>query len=132
MFKRDGVYYVTAGTGCCACIGGSSIYVLTAPSPAGPWTYQGDVGSNPGSFDPKSPNNYVTRAQGSAVFQVAGQTIWLGNQWNSAPQRHQDLLYWALLDFDAGGAVKQLTRQRNTTVQLPSHQRAAHFGVVLP
>ena len=35
MFKREGAYYITAGTGCCACIGGSSVYVLSAPAPAG-------------------------------------------------------------------------------------------------
>jgi beta-xylosidase len=63
MFKRNGTYYVTAGTGCCACIGGSSLYVLTAPSPVGPWTFQGDVGSNPGRFDPHSATNYVTKAR---------------------------------------------------------------------
>ena len=26
--------------GCCACLGGSSIYVLSAPSVSGPWSYQ--------------------------------------------------------------------------------------------
>ena len=30
-FKRDGVYYILPGTGCCACVGGSSIEVFTAP-----------------------------------------------------------------------------------------------------
>ena len=69
LFKRAGLYYVTAGTGCCACIGGASIYVLTSHSLAGPWEYRGDVGSNPHSkFDPASPDNYITRAQGSAVL----------------------------------------------------------------
>ena len=33
MFKREGAYYITAGTGCCACIGGSTIYVDMADSP---------------------------------------------------------------------------------------------------
>ena len=60
MFKRDGIYYVLAGTGCCACIGGSTIYVMMAKSLEGPWTYAGDVGSNPTPFDPHSPNNYVS------------------------------------------------------------------------
>ena len=82
LFKRNGTYFVTAGTGCCACLGGSSIYVLSAPSPAGPWSYQGDVGSVPGHvFDPHSPSNYVTKAQGTAVFTVGSQYIYLGNQW---------------------------------------------------
>ena len=97
----------------------------TAPgaSPAGPWTYQGDVGSVPGRpFDAHSADNYVTKAQGSAAFTVGGQTVWLGNQWNSGlsqsppgPRNH-DLLYWALLEFDEKGAVQQLTRQPNVTL----------------
>eukprot|EP01049_Picozoa_sp_SAG25_P014641 SAG25_NODE_2661_length_1462_cov_2.902421_1_plen_98_part_00 len=70
VFKRDGTYYVLSGTGCCACLGGSTIYVQMSSSMAGPWSYAGDVGSNPTPFDPKSPNNFVTKAQASAVFEV--------------------------------------------------------------
>ena len=70
MFKRHGTYYITVGTDCCACTGGSNVYVYSAPAPEGPWVYHGDVGSNPTPFDPHSPHNYVTKAQGSAVFQV--------------------------------------------------------------
>ena len=68
MFKRDGIYYVLAGTGCCACIGGSTIYVMMAKSLEGPWTYAGDVGSNPTPFDPHSPNNYVSRHEIAAIW----------------------------------------------------------------
>ena len=57
VFKRDGKYYVLAGSGCCACIGGATIYVMVADTMAGPWTYLGDVGSNPTKFDKHSPNN---------------------------------------------------------------------------
>jgi hypothetical protein len=40
------------------------MYVQIADSLSGPWTYHGDVGSNPGvPFNPHSPNNYVTKAQ---------------------------------------------------------------------
>jgi hypothetical protein len=114
-----------------ACIGGSSVYILSAPSPAGPWRFRGDVGSNPTPFDAHSADNYVTRAQGSAILQIggsgpAGQTLWLGNQWNSGLRssppgpRNHDLLYWALLEFEEGeaAAVKQLTRQPEVTVIL--------------
>ena len=58
-FRRGGKYYVLSGTGCCACIGGSTIYVQMADSMKGPWTFAGDVGSRPGhKFDPHSPDNY--------------------------------------------------------------------------
>ena len=73
-------------------------------------------------FDAHSPNNYVTKAQGSAVFQINGQTVWLGNQWNSGlsqsppgPRNH-DLLYWAVLPFKADGSVAQLEYASNVTI----------------
>jgi hypothetical protein len=71
------------------------------------------VGSNPTPFDPHSPDNFVTKAQGSAVIQVGEQTIYLGNQWNSGLKltppgpRKNDLLYWGLLDFE-GTAIQQM------------------------
>lgn len=118
MFKRNDRYYVLAGSACCACIGGSSIYVLSATSLAGPWSYHGDIGSNPTKFDPHSPNNFVTKAQASAVFAVNGESdtnyVWLGNQWNSGLKltppgpRNHDLLYWTVLAFEDDGSVKQV------------------------
>jgi len=32
VFRRGSKYYVLSGTGCCACIGGSTIYVQMADS----------------------------------------------------------------------------------------------------
>lgn len=37
MFKRDGVYYVMYGSGCCACKGGSNVWVYASPAPLGPY-----------------------------------------------------------------------------------------------
>ena len=126
MFRRAGrhgpTYYVTAGSGCCACIGGSGVYVLSAPSPRGPWTARGEVGSRPAAFDPHSAHNYVTRAQGSAVFAVGEQRVYLGNVWNSGlastppgPRNH-DLLYWTRFDFEDDGAIAQLEWRPNVTL----------------
>eukprot|EP00037_Helgoeca_nana_P009024 m.79567 g.79567 ORF g.79567 m.79567 type:complete len:377 (+) comp19303_c0_seq2:21-1151(+) len=132
MFKRNGKYYVMSGTGCCACIGGSTIYVQEADSLAGPWNFKGDVGSNPTPFDPHSPNNFVTKAQASAVFEVKSSTdavsyVWLGNQWNSGlaltppgPRNH-DLLYWSVLKFDANESVSQFNYSTTTVFDLGSH-----------
>ena len=131
MFKRNGFYYVTAGTDCCACLGGASLYVLASANISGPYDYLGDVGSVPGhKFDPHSPNNYVTRAQGSAIFKVGEEHVWLGNQWNSGlsatppgPRNH-DLLYWARFEFEeaeAGSppAIKQLVFTEETLFEVP-------------
>ena len=41
---------------------------------------QGDIGSNPTPFDPHSPNNYVTKAQGSAIVPIGDEIVYLGNQ----------------------------------------------------
>jgi len=129
VFKRDGMYYILTGTGCCACIGGSTIYVDMAKSLAGPWVYAGDVGSNPGPFDKHSPNNYVTKAQASAVFEVLSKTgetqhVWMGNQWNSGlsetppgPRKH-DLLYWTVLQFNTNGTIKQVEYQEEAEINL--------------
>ena len=119
-------------TGCCACRGGSNIEVYTASSPLGPWTARGDVGSNHTlPFDRHSPWNYVTRAQGSKVFNVTAadgseQFVWLGNQWVSSTQpgmpRNHDLLYWSLLEFDdtvSPPSIKQFVRMDSVTLSLP-------------
>ena len=136
MFKRNGYYYVTAGTVCCACVGGASIYVLASPNIAGPYHYLGDVGSVPGHvYDPHSPENYVTKAQGSAIFKVGENIVWLGNQWNSGLKetppgpRNHDLLYWARFEFEEERdfnrsdshppTIKQLEYMRETVFQLP-------------
>eukprot|EP00038_Savillea_parva_P009838 m.186169 g.186169 ORF g.186169 m.186169 type:complete len:710 (-) comp16687_c0_seq1:65-2194(-) len=141
MFKRNGIYYVMSGTGCCACIGGSTIYVQMATDIKGPWTYAGDVGSNPTPFDPHSPNNYVTKAQASAVLLAKGTDgtvsyVWLGNQWNSGlaltppgPRNH-DLLYWSVLQFNENGTVKQFEYSQTAQFDLAPPSSPATAPVV--
>lgn len=140
FFKRQGLYYILPGTGCCGCHGGSSIYVYTATSPLGPYTYRGEIGSNTTNghvFDPHSPYNFVTRAQASsivAVLPASGsgsggadggelQYLWLGNQWVSSQlpghPRNTDLNYWAVLNFSANGSIAQVQRQDETTLTVP-------------
>lgn len=58
------LYYILAGSTCCACRGGSNIVVFSAPAPLGPWTFHGDVGSNPQAQDPHSPQ-YVSHPTAS-------------------------------------------------------------------
>ena len=127
FFQRQGMYYILPGTGCCACKGGSSIYVLTAPHPMGPWQYHGDIGSVPGhTFDPHSPHNYVTNAQASAVFRVGDQYVWLGNQWTTSEDgmRDHDKLYWTTLPFDDahGGVIEQLAWHDTCELELDENQ----------
>jgi hypothetical protein len=59
---------------------------MMADSMRGPWKYAGDVGSKPGhTFDPHSPDNYVTKAQASAVVEIA------------APGGEVQYIWWVLL-----------------------------------
>jgi len=151
FFKRGGRYYVLTGSACCACKGGSSIDVFVSPAPLGKYTYLGDVGSDPSRpYDPHSPLNFVTRAQGSSVFVVpaaaagaaahagqwqdadgedAAQYVWLGTQWVTSAQhgrpRNHDLFYFANLPFAANGTIEQLHWQDTTTVTLPGTSRSA-------
>ena len=137
---RNGTYYTLVGTACCACPGGSSIYVFTAVSLRGPWAYRGDAGSNRSQpFDPHSRWNYVTRAQASAVFHVplaggGAALVWLGNQWLSGPTRDADLLYWSVLRFGDGfgiggrAAIDRDRRNRHGAVQAPQDATRARRG----
>ncbi|EDQ88893.1 uncharacterized protein MONBRDRAFT_26063 [Monosiga brevicollis MX1] len=140
MFKRQGTYYMIAGTGCCACRGGSTIYLFAASHPLSTYTYLGDFGSNTThAFDPASPWNYVTRSQPTAVFRVPSPTraasmgsetlshddqyIFLGNQWVTAAEpghpRNHDLLYWSQLSFTANNSIEHLQWQDAATIHLP-------------
>jgi hypothetical protein len=129
MFKRNGIYYLLAGVGCCGCIGGSNIEVYTATSPLGPYTYAGDVGTNTSqAFNAFSPLNYVTHAQASKVFTVPAadgslQYVWLGNQWVTSQQpgnpRNHDLLYWSIIQFDETGGIQQFVHQDSIVLSLP-------------
>lgn len=127
MFKRNGIYYIVSGNGCCACKGGSNALVYTADSPFGPFTLRGDVGSNPTPFDKHSPNNYVTRAQATAIFLVPSpggdeQYVYMGNQWQTAQfpgrPRNRDLLYFTKMQFFSNGSVEQFVWQNETTIDL--------------
>jgi hypothetical protein len=127
FFKRKGQYYILAGTTCCACRGGSSIYVFSSPTPLGPWKFMGDIGQNKTqpAFDKHSPYNYVTRAQASAVFQVEDscsgemQFVWLGNQWTSSLKRNSDLLYWSILEWDESkNRLKPFIRQSQAILKV--------------
>ena len=101
----------------------------TSPTPLGTYTYRGEIAANTSRpFDAHSPWNYVTRAQGATHFMVAGaggeeQHVWLGNQWVTAQEpghpRNQDLLYFALLSFEADGSIQHLARQDAIHLSLP-------------
>ena len=128
MFKRKGVYYLLVGVGCCACKGGSNVIVYVAPTPLGPFTLRGDVGSNKTGghvFNAHSPYNYVTKAQQSKVVVVEGagggepQYLWIGNQWVTGGARDRDLLYFAVLNFSSDGNITQMVYSETVELSVP-------------
>lgn len=135
FFKRGDLYYILPGTGCCACKGGSTMYVFTSTNPMGPYAYRGEVASNQtAAFDPHSPYNYVTRAQASAMIVVPGDApvgdtsatyLWMGNQWVSNPDpvwpaRNNDLLYFYPLEFEVNGNITHLEHVSSVTIDVPT------------
>ena len=144
MFKRSsgGVsrYYILGGHYCCACKGGSNAYVFMAEgSPLATYSFVGDIGVNTStsSDDEHSPYRWITRAQTSSAFAVPtpsnqsacsiqsdsneSQIIILGNQWVTAPAsarfaRNQDLLYWALLEFDENTGIPRAIQHQDQTM----------------
>ena len=121
FFRRGGSYYILTGSACCACKGGASVDVFVASAPLGPYRYLGDIGSDRSRpYDPHSARNFVTRAQGSSVFEIGGEVVWLGNQWvtSSLPgrPRNHDLLYFAPLSFHTIGTLEQLSWQDNVSL----------------
>ena len=137
FFKRGSTYYILAGTTCCACRGGSSIYVFSSSSPLGPWKYNNDVGSNTthGAFDPHSPYSYITRAQASAVFSVenvdgTSEYIWFGNQWTTSPRRNSDLVYWSIIEWEEDGlSIKPFVWQDEIELNLRNHKHGSNQHV---
>ena len=136
FFKRDKRYYVITGSACCACKGGSSMDVFVADKPLGPYKSLGDVGSNTSQpYDPHSPTNFITNAQGSSIFVLPAkgglpaQYVWLGNQWVTSRQagkaRNGDLLYFSNLVFEADGSIRQVEWQDTTVIQWPDDEAAS-------
>ena len=76
------------------------------------------------AFDKHSPDNYVSNAQGSAIFKIGDQVIYLGNQWNSGLKetppgpRNHDLLFWTVFRFDDQGRVEQVVWQDEVEVEV--------------
>jgi hypothetical protein len=129
MFKRNGIYYLLCGVGCCGCKGGSNILVYTSTSPSANFVLQSDVGTNHSQpVDLHSPLNYVTHAQQSKIFTVKDgmgniQYVWLGNQWVTSQEpgnpRNKDLLYWEILSFNSNGGIVQFTRKDSIVLSVP-------------
>ena len=144
LFRRGSEYYLLAGIGCCACLGGSNLYVLRSRTLAGPWDLQGDIGAAkpPSMWNPHRSDNFVTKSQGSAVVRVPGRKcgaanasyVFLGNQWNSGLSqtppgpRHHDLLYWSVLRFDGAGDILPLAWHDSATFELAEEQEGCGRG----
>eukprot|EP00039_Didymoeca_costata_P016787 m.305677 g.305677 ORF g.305677 m.305677 type:complete len:391 (+) comp16450_c0_seq16:183-1355(+) len=105
LFKRNGIYYATYGTCCCACREGSGLVVFQAKNISGPWIRQPKPYSNVNCRNknvsvcrgrglyPSKPtiNNPTIPAQGYSITaipkkptadgEVEMQYLWMANRW---------------------------------------------------
>ena len=98
-----------------SCAEGSQLYVYTAPTALGPYTYQGDANIN-------ATGGRVVHGQSTAVLPLhtsnGTQYLWLSDRWQSTKMWSTDLQYWGLLEFAAGGEVKPVVWKDSFQVDL--------------
>jgi len=119
LFKRGSVYYALYGKDCCACTGGSNVWVSHATNALGPYTLQSDIGTD-------TNGSYTTRAQQSAILPVRDvnntlQYVWMGNQWGTAPDKvyNHDLIYWYPLQFNTDNTIQHIQWKDEIVLTLP-------------
>lgn len=135
LYKRKGVYYVSFGSCCCFCRGGSGVVVYSAHNIQGPWTRQPyDLNCQGeqeicGAYGQRTNGPLTISAQGiglSTLTLTGGDTLflWQGERWVSAPNNNatcadechpcvepanyikgNGFSYWIPLDFDDSGAL---------------------------
>jgi len=95
LFKRNGVYYVTYGSCCCFCRGGSGVVVYASTNITGPWVRQPyDVNCQPksvicGAYGERVLGNLTISAQGIGLSLLpltdgGVAYLWQGERWLSA------------------------------------------------
>lgn len=97
LFKRGTTYYVSYGSCCCFCRGGSGAVVYKSQSINGPWVRQAldvncnrtDAGSICGAYGDRNNDPIIIQAQGIGVSIIPladGTTaiLWHGERWLSA------------------------------------------------
>ena len=102
MFKRRGLYYALVSDSCCYCGGGGTVRAFVAQSPLGPYTYTGSITDGANPFN---PSHVTTASQQTVAFAVGDQIVWVGDRWQSAPDRLKahDFTSLYVIDFDANG-----------------------------
>lgn len=100
LWKRDGIYYMSYGSCCCFCRGGSGVVVFTATDIKGPWTRRGhdlNCGNTTtdvcGAYGARVAGDLTIAAQGISVstLHTAGNgtvQLWSGERWLSAPHNN--------------------------------------------
>jgi len=110
MFKHNGRYYALISDSCCYCGSGGQVRAFVAAAPLGPYTYTGDITKGDNPFN---TGQVTTSSQQTNVFSVAGQAVWFGDRWQSAPEptrfKAQDFTFWTVLGFLADGSVQNIS-----------------------
>jgi hypothetical protein len=118
MFTRGGIYYALFGHNCWCCPEGSELYVFSAPTALGPYTYQSDANLN-------AAGDRVVHGQSTAVVPLSTtngtQYLWLSDRWQSSNMWSTDLQYWGLLHFDDRGGIKPVVWEDSFQLDLLTH-----------
>jgi len=109
IFKRNGLWHVLSGTGCCFCSSGGSVLYWTSKNPLGPYVYGGSV-----NRWINSTSSYVVPAQQFGVFNIPtiGEPTYLfvGMLYGSAIDhlKDHDNQYWWPLQFSNNGSLLEM------------------------
>ena len=113
MFKRNGIYYIVFGGGCCYCSAGSIVTAHTANHPLGPYTLSnvtfGNLTSQSTAIFPYIDDNQET------------QWMYVGDRWQSAPDHvkgHDFTVFSPIIFSEDGLSVTTKDFQDNFTISL--------------
>ena len=110
IFKRNNIYYVLTGHGCCVCLAGSdsNLYISENGNPLGPYKFINNIGAfNNGTSRTQSEMAglaIIKQANGSLVY------LWSGDRWQQAPDgKHgHDPQIWQPLKFKDDNGIDDL------------------------
>ncbi len=101
LLKRNGRYYVLYSDPNCGYCSGTGTSYRTAPNPLGPWSEAHSISSNSCGGQPSFVSTIKINEENIYLY---GSDLWNNAAKNEALANY----YWAPLEFEADGTIKQL------------------------
>ena len=109
MFKRNDIYYVLTGHGCCVCLPGSDSNVwISKTGPLGPYKFVSNIGAySNGTSRTQSQMGFLAelkQSDGSTMY------LWSGDRWQQASDglHGHDPQIWQPLVFNSDDSIQNL------------------------